>query len=498
MRRSTLYAATCVWLGAWLLCLAVPAQPDKTPTWAGHWEGKLTVTAGMELRLGFSLTEKDGKWSGLMHSPDQGVKNIPLSSVEPSGDKIKLEFKAGNATYEAQRSSDGTTLKGEFKQGSLKLPLELRRVEKFSELKRPQTPKKPYPYKEEEVSYENAKHKIKLGGALTLPQGEGPFPCVLLITGSGAQDRDETLFEHKPFLVIADRLTRNGIAVLRVDDRGVGKSGQGTKDDTSADFMEDVLAGVAYLKTRKEINPRKIGLCGHSEGGLIAPMAAARNPEDIAFIILLAGPGLPGDQIIAMQSRLILKAMGAPDDFLDWHAALHKKLMAVLRAETEYKTVEEKVKVAILDALPLLTPEMRGYVMKSLPKTDKGKDQAEPKLEELLFKQMEPGLKPFASGWFRYFLQFDPRPTLAKVKCPVLAINGELDLQVPPKENLAAIEKALKAGGNKDVTVKEFPKLNHLFQTSKTGNVTEYATIEETMAPQVLECITAWLQERVK
>jgi uncharacterized protein len=502
MRRSTMYAVILVWLSAWLLCMAqtpldAPAKPLSG--WEGNWEGKLSIS-GIQIRIGFTFTKKgDGSWSGVMHSPDQGAKDKPLSSVEITDNKVKADFKAAKAMYEGQLSADGTTLKGEWRQADLKLPLELKRVEKISTLKRPQTPKKPYPYREEEVTYENTKHKVKLEGSLTLPQGDGPFPCVLLITGSGMQDRDETLFGHKPFLVLADHLTRNGIAVLRVDDRGANKSSKVSQDDTSADFMEDVLAGVNYLKTRKEINPKKIGLMGHSEGGLIAPMAAAQAPDDIAFIILLAGTGLPGDQIMGMQSRALLKATGAPEKFLDWNAGVHRQLIALLRVEKDVNAVREKTKEILTAEMGKMEPDVRVFLAKSVAAL-KGKTEGneEPKLEELVLKQMEPQIKAFTGGWFRFFLQFDPRPTLSKVKCPVLALNGELDLQVPPKENLAEIAKALKAGGNADVTVKEFPKLNHLFQTCKTGSVSEYGQIEETIAPNVLECITEWIKTKTK
>lgn len=502
MRRSSMNAALLLWVIAWLPALAqtpldAPAKP--LTGWEGNWEGKLSVSS-IQLRMGFTFTKKaDGTWSGLMHSPDQGVKNIPLNPVEITGDKIKAEFKPGKATFEGKLSADGTTLTGEWQQSDLKLPLELKRVEKISTLNRPQTPKKPYPYREEEVTYENTKQKIKLEGSLTLPQGDGPFPCVLLITGSGTQDRDETLFGHKPFLVFADYLTRHGIAVLRVDDRGANKSSKVNPDDTSADFMEDVLAGVNYLKTRKEINPKKIGLMGHSEGGLIAPMAAAQAPDDIAFIILLAGPGLPGDQIMAMQSRALLKVTGVSEKFLDWNAGVHRQLMDLLRVEKDTKVLREKSKGILTAEIAKLDPETRAFLVKSLGSaTGKVGGAEEPKIEELIMRQLDVQFKTFASGWFRFFLHYDPRTTLTKVKCPVLALNGELDLQVPPKENLAAIDKALKAGGNSDVTLKEMPKLNHLFQTCKTGNVDEYGQIEETIAPSVLECITEWIKARTK
>jgi len=335
---------------------------------------------------------------------------------------------------------------------------------------RPQEPKKPYPYKEEEVLYPNAKAGIKLGGTLTLPKGTGPFPAVLLITGSGAQNRDEELLGHKPFLVLSDYLTRRGIAVLRVDDRGVGTSTGDFEKSTSADFATDVLAGVAFLKSRADIQHHRIGLIGHSEGGLIAPIVAAQSP-DVAFIVLMAGPGVSGAAVLAEQQALIQAAGGMPEVELHANAEMMKKVFAVLREEPDAAKARPRLIQISKDFAATLPAAKRAEFEKVLDKT----------------------VDSMNGPWMRYFLSYDPAPTLRKVACPVLALFGELDLQVPPKQSLAPMEAAFKAGKNPDYTVRMLPGLNHLFQHAKTGSPTEYASIEETINPAALKIMGDWI-----
>jgi fermentation-respiration switch protein FrsA (DUF1100 family) len=323
---------------------------------------------------------------------------------------------------------------------------------------------------EEEVGYENKEAGIKLAGTLTFPRSEGPFPAVILITGSGAQDRNETVCGHRPFLVLADHLTRKGMAVLRVDDRGVGGSTGNVIEATSEDLAGDVLVGVNYLKSRKEINAKRIGLIGHSEGGIIAPMAAAQS-SDVAFIVLMAGTGLTGAEIICLQSDLMLKAVGASDEVLAMQRTSSEQIFRILEHEKDDAVAEKKVRKVMSDAFAKLSQEEKDAM---------GASEA----------TIEIQLKMLFSRWYRFFLSYDPKPTLMKVKCPVLAINGELDLQVPPKENLSAIELALKAGGNTSYTIRELPKHNHLFQRAQTGAISEYAKIEETVSPIALESIS--------
>lgn len=447
---------------------------------AGNWEGAITVGA-VKLRLAFKILAKpDGGYSATMDSVDQGAKDIKLDEASLENGKVVIKHKLAGMTYEGKLNDAGAEIEGEFQQSTLKLPLTLKRVDKLTELKRPQEPKKPFPYREEEVTIDNAKAEgVKLAGTLTLPKGDGPFGCAILITGSGPQDRDESLLGHKPFLVLADNLTRRGIAVLRCDDRGVAKSTGKFGEATSADFATDAEAQIAYLKTRKEIDSKKIGLIGHSEGGLIAPMIAARS-NDVAFIVMLAGPGLSGEAILLLQGQAILKAMGATPDALATQKAMQLRIFKLLAEEKDNAAAEKKLKVIIEEELAKIPEAERKKA---------GANTAEQALAQT---------RQVMSPWFRYFLPYDPVPALKATKCPVLAIIGERDLQVPPKENNPVIEAALKAGGNKDFTVKELPGLNHLFQASKTGTVIEYGEIEETINPAALELIGDWVVKHAK
>jgi len=349
----------------------------------------------------------------------------------------------------------------------------LKRVDKLPDMRRPQEPRAPYPYREEEVAYDNKPGRSRLAGTLTLPKSGGPFPAVLLITGSGQQDRNESLLGHKPFLVLADYLTRRGVAVLRVDDRGVGGSTGEVFRATSEDFAGDALAGVAYLKGRKDIDGRRIGLIGHSEGGIIAPMCAIRS-KDVAFIVLMAGPGVRGDRILRAQSALILKAMGGTPQQVKQNSANLDRIMKIVMTEKDDKKAQFKLREAAAkdpDLAQGTSPQAGGHNKQAL----------------------EAQVKMMLSPWFRYFLSYDPAPTLRKVRCPVLAVNGEKDLQVPARENLQAVAAALKAGGNANVTTKELRGLNHLFQKCATGAPSEYATIPETINTGALKTIGDWV-----
>jgi len=445
----------------------------------GIWMGNLTVPGGLQLRIVFNIsTNPDGSINASMDSPDQGVSGIPVDTVSYKEGNLNLEVKSIGGSFEGVYKESSETIEGEWKQAGSAFPLILNRTEKIPEVQRPQNPVKPYPYTEEEVIYENKEAGIKLAGTLTLPQSEGPFPAVILITGSGQQNRDEEIFGHRPFLVLSDYLTRQGIAVLRVDDRGIGGSTGNFSQATTEDFAGDVLAGVEYLKNRTEINPDQIGLIGHSEGGLIAPMVAVKSP-DIAFIVLMAAPGLTGEEILYMQSDLISRAEGVSNETIEQNRALMSRMFSVVKEEENNTIAEEKLR-EILRA-ELANPSEQ-------EKANLGDSEA----------AIDAQVKELSSPWMRFFLTYDPKPTLMRVKCPVLAINGEKDLQVPPKENLHAIDEALRAGGNKDYSVKELPGLNHLFQTAKTGSPTEYARIEETISPTALETIGNWISEHTQ
>ncbi len=439
----------------------------------GLWQGKLELPGGISLRLVLRVEAKDGKRTAVLDSPDQGVNGIPVNAITLKENVLTFENRGIGGSYEGTLDAGKEEIKGTWSQGPLKMPLNLKKTDKVTELRRPQNPKAPLPYRAEEVTYPNAGAGITLAGTLTIPEGQGPFPAVVLITGSGAQDRDESLAGHKPFLVLADALTRKGIAVLRSDDRGVGGSTGSMENATTHDFVGDVLSGMDFLKTRSEIDPRRIGLIGHSEGGLIAPMVALKSP-DVAFLVLLAGTGVPGSEIILKQNALIARAAGADEATITRQVEALRAAIDVLADEPDDDAAAVKIRAAFLD---VLSAKERGETTSAMA-------------------GVEAGVKQLTSPWFRTFLTLDPRPTLAKVTCPVLALNGEKDLQVSPSQNLPEIEKALQSGGNPDVTIRELPGLNHLFQKAKTGAPSEYATIEETFNPEALELIADWVLSR--
>jgi pimeloyl-ACP methyl ester carboxylesterase len=449
--------------------LAVAAQVS-TPNVEGNWLATLEV-AGAKLRLVVKIEKSASGYAAKFDSPDQGATDLPIDSIVLDGNKLTFAAAKFGISYDGTLNQAGDEISGAFKQGANEMPMIFKRVAAVPKLNRPQDPKKPYPYDEQEVSYRNEKDNINIAGTLTLPRGGGPYPAVLLITGSGSQDRNETIAGHRPFLVLADYLTRNGVAVLRVDDRGIGGTGIGSLSATSENYAEDVLAGVSFLKQRKEIDPKMIGLIGHSEGGMIAPMAAARS-NDVAFIVLLAGPGQRGEDVIYTQTELIHKAQGTPPDTLAHILALSRRINAIVKAETDGKRVEQRI-----------NEEIAAYVGT---------------LNDVQKKQFEPAavavkafIPMYKTAWYRYFITFDPRPVLKSVKVPVLALNGEHDLQVAWKENLDLIAASLKE--NKNVTIKAFPNLNHLFQTSATGLLSEYNEIEETISPEVLKTMSDWI-----
>ena len=442
----------------------------------GQWNGVLKVQ-GIQLRVVFNITKTDTGFTSTMDSPDQGAKGIAVTNT--TFDNSKIKFEVTNARIEYNGELKENEIVGTFKQAGQEFPMNLSRkaIEK-EVVKRSQEPTKPFSYYSEDVTFQNTKANILLAGTLTLPKKDGNFPVVILITGSGPQNRDGELFGHKPFLVISDYLTKNGIAVLRYDDRGVGNSQGDRKNATSADYATDVESAIYYLKTRKEINKNKIGLVGHSEGGLIAPMVAAKT-KDISFIVLLAGTGIQGDKIILLQQELIAKVNGVSD-------AEIKKLIEGSRTLNKLVLNSED------------NVNLKADLTHSINETFKNDQNAEiPNgLTKEEFVSMQ--VNQISSPWMQYFLKFDPATTLEKIKCPVLAVNGEKDLQVPPKENLTAIKNALTKGGNKNVTTKEFPNLNHLFQECKTGSPAEYATIEQTFSPAVLDEITIWIKQHTK
>ncbi|MFO7675117.1 MAG: alpha/beta fold hydrolase [bacterium] len=456
-------------VAAALLAGGTCSRADPTGTWLG------TLDAGAaRLRVAFNIRCEDGVLSATLDSPDQGARGIPVAGVEFKGGKLTLDVAVVGGNFEGRL--EGDRLSGRWRQGGGEFPLELTRVDSVPAAERPQEPAPPYSYDSEDVTFGGPAGTI--AGTLTRPAGEGPFTVVLLVSGSGQQNRDEEIYGHKPFLVLADHLTRQGFAVLRCDDRGVGGTTGDPSDATSEDFALDAQAALDWLRARPEVAPGRVGIIGHSEGALIAAMLGARagGPD---FVVLLAGTGVPGGRLLAAQGELLMRVGGATDAAVEANRRLQERLFAVVRRGLAPESLVGVLKRAFEDELAAMSPGVRTELA-----------------AELAPAAVAAQVRALASPWFRFFIDHDPARDLRRVKVPVLALTGSKDLQAPAAQNLPAIEAALKAGGNRDHTVTELPGLNHLLQTARTGAVQEYAQIEETIAPAALEAIAGWLARR--
>ncbi len=456
------------------LVLSEKTDGETKENFFAIWQGKLK-TGAAELRLVFRFFKDQNDTIGVyLDSPDQGVGGFIGEKVVYGKDSVYASFPLINGVFTAKFNDDETKLIGEWKQAGTVFPLELEQNETIEKPVRTQEPVKPYPYNEEQVKFENSEAGISLAGTFTYPKEGNNFPAVILISGSGMQNRDEELLGHKPFLIWADHLTRKGIAVLRFDDRGAGESTGDFGSATTKDFESDVLSAVKYLKSRNEVNKNKIGLIGHSEGGIVAP-AAANNSDDVAFIILAAGPAVPGRDILLLQSHLISEKMGATKEQLEKSYEMNSKIYQVIIDSKDSVEIDMKLN-------SLYEAEVSG-----LSEEEKNK----PEHSRASFEQMK---KLILSPWFRYFVKYDPRPALENLDVPVLAIFGEKDLQVPPSQNEPEMKKALEKS-NSEFKVVVLPGLNHLFQEAETGLPTEYAQITETTSPKMLELMSNWIKE---
>lgn len=439
---------------------------------AGHWQGKLEVN-GQSIPVIFHIQQEEGDWGATFDSPDQMVYGVAFDKIEIKDSNIRLEVSAAKIVYAGKLQEGGEQIVGEWLQGGMAFPLTLTNDAEAGP-KRPQTPQAPFPYDVETVAFANKKAGINLAGTLTLPAGRQNCPAVVLISGSGPQDRDATVFNHKSFWVMADYFTRQGMVVLRVDDRGVGESGGAFAGATSADFATDVAAAVNYLQKHPRVNANKVGLLGHSEGGLIAPMVASTH-QNVAFVVLLAGPGEAGRETLKQQNYDITLQKTQDKRLAKKQArALDKIYTAVLDPKNEDKSTTEILALLKRDLAKLSSKEREqlGWTVVNM--------------RNLIAQLRTP--------WLHYFLSANPADYLQKVSCPVLAINGDKDLQVHVK-NLKGIEKALKKGNKPPYKIQAFQHLNHLLQTSETGAIEEYVEIEETISPKVLEAIHEWWQE---
>lgn len=446
---------------------------SQAQDWAGNWEGLLTI-GDQDVTVIFHIKEDGaGKLTATMDIPDQMAYDLEMDEVLLDGNEITISFNALQAKYIGTWNEARSKIMGDWIQGS-KGELNLKKTEN-SGPNRPQEPQGPFPYKIEEVTYINEKADgIKLSGTLTRPIGEGKFPVVVLISGSGPQDRDCTILKHKSFWVLADYLTRNGIAVLRFDDRGVGQSEGDFATATSADFATDVEAGVAFLREHDNIDINKIGLIGHSEGGLIAPLIASKNKK-IDFIVSLAGPADSGAKLLLQQNEDLLRSQKVGEPLIESYLEICSKLF-----KTVIKDKKSKKKAA----------DFKKAIQSDLDKMEKV-DKINLGLEGLALQQK---LEVIQTRWMRHLICSDPKKQWKKVKCPVLALNGDKDIQVSAKLNLEIIETSLKKAKNKNFTCKSLPNLNHLFQNCKTGFTDEYAKIEETFSPDAMKLILEWIK----
>jgi pimeloyl-ACP methyl ester carboxylesterase len=456
--------------------LAFSVHPNTSIV--GNWMSKPG-----QLKIVFRVSKnEDGKYIAYTDFPDVEAWSMPTDFISSDGKNIKFDMYNIRCIYEGKISQNGRSIDGKFRgPDGGGMPLVIERVENppVRTSKRPQEPKKPYPYREEIVSFENRLDKITLAGTLTIPESGGPFPAVLLLSGSGGNDRDQLIWGHRVFLVLSDYLTRHGIAVLRYDDRGVGRSTGDYDKGTFDDFKKDALAGVEYLKTRPEIDAKKIGLTGHSEGAVIGPLAASESP-DVAFMVLMAAPGLSSDDFKGLIKQWTdgYLSKGASQKAIAFKASVLRNIFYTIRHEDDLEVARSKIK----NLLQKAKPELAKFSASERKKIE---------LESVDTYNFDWMLSPN----FRSVLRYNPKETLMKVKCPVLALHGDRDKQIP-KDNLKGVEAALKAGGNLQYTIKEFAGLNHLFQTAMTGSPSEYAGIEETISPVVLNTISDWIQKQ--
>lgn len=430
--------------------MAGPLYGQTSALVVGTWKGVLEAANNLEIY--FTIRQGPEALSATMSVPAQGARDLPVDRVTFDGLNLTLEVDALMMKY------TGMLLRGTFSgtltQYGISYAMALVKGQ-IPQPSRPQEPQPPYPYQEQTVVFHNERDGIDLAGTLTLPEGEGPFDAVVLVSGSGPQNRDEELMGHKPFLVLADALTRAGYAVLRYDDRGVGESGGTQVGATTEDLSYDAQAALAFLKGKD--NMARVGILGHSEGAGIAFLVASRTSQ-CDFVISLAGPGVRGDQVLLAQQRAILSASGMTPAQLDQVEQANRQIFDRILASTAN---DEAFRQEILQMV--------------------GGDEA------TAAQLLDP--------WMYSFIRFSPEEVIRQVRVPVLAINGTKDLQVIASQNLPAIGKALQQAGNSQVTLLEMEGLNHLGQHCQSGHPQEYAMIEETIAPEILEAILEFLKK---
>ncbi|MEO8516897.1 MAG: alpha/beta fold hydrolase [Flavobacterium sp.] len=444
---------------------------------SGKWIGPIESGKKEPVVFNFTFEKTAENYTTTIDIPVLRVSGLKPKTTTFSNGIVFVDGSNLGFTFQGTFKPNTQQIDGIFTEGVNALPLTLKRsdIQTTDTSKRPQEPVKPYPYKEEEVTFKNKNANLSLAGTFTLPNKPGKFPVVILISGSGPQDRDETFYEHKPFLVLADYLTRQGIAVLRYDDRGTGKSTGDHSLANTKDLASDVQSAIAYLTTRNDIDQTKIGLIGHSEGAIIAPMVANLD-KNISFIVMLGGTGISGSEVSLYLAK---KTRGFPvEDEIVFEQAI-KKAITIAASNKPLDEIKKELQIHYNEAIvPMLKPIIN----------------SDTKIAAIITNLIEIR----TSAWNRYFYNYNPADELERVTCPVLVLNGSKDKQVQPKINQNAIRNALIKGDNKDFLVQEIPNLNHLFQECKTGEMDEYSAIEQTIAPIVLQQISDWILMRNK
>ena len=425
----------------------------------GYWKGQIDLGV-QKLEMAFDIKAAENGFSATLDVPAQGAFDIPVDEIIFQEGQLQLKMNAMGASYSGTLKD--AAIEGHFTQHGMTFPLNLAKAEKTEEQQaRPQDPQPPFDYCIEEVSFTNEKEGNTLTGTLTIPAGDGPFPAMVLVSGSGQQNRDEELMNHRPFWVIADYCARHGIAVLRYDDRGIGGSDGEVMNATSWDFSYDAEAAFDYLRGQKLIDASRVGILGHSEGGIINFMVAARRPE-VAFLVSLAGPSVNGIEVLKAQGEAIYRAQGLPEEAIAFSSATNNQLYGIIEQSESREEADS-----------LLRQLVKGWGYN----------------EELT----EQTVGQLASPWMYYFLKYAPTEAIVKTSCPVLLLNGSKDLQVLASQNLRAYEKIIAEHNKTNLTLRELPDLNHLFQHCETGSPNEYFEIEETISPEVLEMVVGFV-----
>jgi uncharacterized protein len=466
-----LIAAACTAFCLLSSCAPRELEQEKRPGLSGDWVGYLEDSGGAML-LTVIRVEKGEKapYRVSVLSPMQTANAFPGKLYAASRATIKFSFKELKASFVAKLDPAGRAMSGTWTQRGKKLPLEALKADAPFVFSRPQEPKPPFDYMTEELEFANTAAGINLSGTLSYPKGGKAKAGIVLITGSGAQNRDEEIYGHKPFLLLADRLTRSGYAVLRYDDRGTGKSSGDFSRATSFDLLADARAALAELRARKEIKTASFGLIGHSEGGLIAALMAgdpsliSKDAADtkIDFAVMLAGPAFPGDQLLLQQSESILKSQGQGGLALAAAKKANEKIYGIVKSKP-------------------LGPEMRKELKRSLLAVG------------IFGKNAEDQMKAIMTPWFKAFLEIDPWPSLVSARVPVLALYAGRDIQVPVPANSDKMRQGLAASGKASSKVVVLEGLNHLFQKAEKGTLAEYGTIGETMNESVFKTLIPWL-----